>query len=249
MGLASPPRDWATLTGSRSTTTLCYSNGADGILLYDYGHTSAENYCKNVTIINNTTYNNNTSTSTPYYGGIATDHKYAQNVVVRNNIAYETLQYAFAIKQPSNPATVMDHNLATTTWNPGFVSAARADFHLLSNSPAINYGSSLGAPAVDFDGSARPNGSAFDAGAFEYYPPAPVKLQIRLAPGQPSPVLRLEGGPESHYEVQWASALDTGSWMLLQDIPSLPCSPFALSDTNTLAGMTQRFYRAALLIP
>jgi hypothetical protein len=226
---------------------VCYSNGCDGILLYDYGASSTANYASNITIINNTTCNNNTSTTTPYYGGIATDHKYARNVVVRNNIAYETLQYAFAIKPPYNPATVMDHNLATTTSNPGFVSTAKADFHLLSNSPAINYGSPQGAPAVDFDGSARPNGSAFGTGAFEYYAPSPVRLQIQLSPAQSSRVLSLQGGPESHYQVEWRPILDGGAWNLLQDIPSLPHTPYTVLDATPVPLGSQRFYQAVLL--
>ena len=235
------------LNGIKVYNNVCYSNGCDGILLYDYGASSSANYASNVIIINNTTCNNNASTTTPYYGGIATDHKYAQNVVVRNNIAYETLQGAFAIKQPFNPATVMDHNIATTTSNPGFVGAARADFHLQSNSPAINRGSPAGAPMDDFDGSARPSGPAFDVGAFEYYSPSPVRLQIQLPRGQPSPVLLLQGGPESHYRVEWRPALGSGSWSLLQDIPSLPRTPYTVSDPTPVAAGSQRFYQVVLL--
>ena len=225
---------------------ICYSNGCDGILLYDYGASGSVNYASNITIINNTTYNNNTSTNTPWYGGIATDHHYAQNVIVRNNLAYETLQYAFAIKQPFNPATVMDHNIGATTANPGFVGSARSDFHLLSGSSAINAGSPLGAPAVDFDGSARPNETAFDAGAFEYYSPTSIKLLIQLSPSQPSTGLLLQGGPESRYQVQWQAALG-GPWNLLMDIPALPRSPYALSDPTPATAVSQRFYRAVWL--
>ena len=235
------------LDNIRVYNNICYSNGCDGILLYDYGASSSVNYASNITIINNTTYNNNTSTNTPWYGGIATDHHYARNVVVRNNLAYETLQYAFAIKTPFNPATVMDHNLGMTTANPGFLSTARADFHLQSNSPAINHGSPIGAPEVDFDGSVRPNGGAFDAGAFEYYPAAPFQLQIQLPPGQPAPGLLLQGGPESHYRLEWRPALDSGTWNLLQDIPSLPNSPYALADPAPAVTISGRFYRAVLV--
>jgi hypothetical protein len=53
------------------------------------------------------------------------------------------------------------------------VAAAGADFHLQADSPAIDRGSPLGGPAVDFDDNARPqdgNGdgtAAYDPGAYE----------------------------------------------------------------------------------
>jgi hypothetical protein len=237
------------INGIKLYNNLCYSNGADGILLYDYGYTNGQtgNYASNITIINNTTYNNNTSTQYPWYGGIATDHKYARNVLVRNNIAYETLQGAFGVKQPFNPATVQDHNISTA-YNPGFVSVAGADFHLISGSSAINAGSASGAPLVDFDGSVRPYGSGFDIGAFEYIPASPFSLSIQCPPSLAAATLNFQGGPESHYRVEWKSAVGNGAWTPLQDIPSLPRCPYTLCDTN-LAAAPQRFYRAVLLTP
>ncbi|MGA2248594.1 MAG: right-handed parallel beta-helix repeat-containing protein [Verrucomicrobiota bacterium] len=226
---------------------ICYSNGGDGILLYDFNYTSAENYASNITIINNTTYNNNTSTSTPYYGGIATDHHYAQNVIVRNNIAFETLQSAFGIKTPENPATVMDHNISTAS-DPGFLKAANGDFHLKSTSAAIGAGSPIYAPRFDFAGSVRPYDSRFDEGAYEYIPSTPFYLAIICPPGQSTPSIALHGGPESHYRVDWSARVN-GPWTPLQDIPSLPCSPYGLSDSNSISGTPQRFYRAVWLTP
>jgi len=53
------------------------------------------------------------------------------------------------------------------TGNPLFVNANGGDFHIQKNSPAIDRGSSIGAPAVDFDGKSRPSGAGYDIGAFE----------------------------------------------------------------------------------
>ena len=44
-----------------------------------------------------------------------------------------------------------------------------ADFHLRFNSPAIDAGTNTGV-ATDYDGTARPQGAAYDIGAYEYTP-------------------------------------------------------------------------------
>lgn len=127
------------------------------------------------------------------------------------------------------------------------MSAATGDFRLQSNSPAIDFGAAGGAPAFDFDGSSRPCGPAYDAGAFEYHAPSPLKLRIQQVPGQPTPLLLLEGGPESHYRLEWQPDVRAENWLLLQDIPSLPCSPYAFYDSTADATVPQRFYRALLV--
>jgi hypothetical protein len=53
----------------------------------------------------------------------------------------------------------------TVSANPMFVGSG--DYHLQASSPAIDRGTSSGAPATDFDGNARPVGSGYDIGAFE----------------------------------------------------------------------------------
>jgi hypothetical protein len=53
------------------------------------------------------------------------------------------------------------------------------DYHLTSGSPAINAGTSQGAPADDLDGGSRPVGGAYDIGPYEFgsvpsaWPPLP----------------------------------------------------------------------------
>lgn len=55
-----------------------------------------------------------------------------------------------------------------TNKNPLFVDPAGGDFHLQPRSPAIDTGTSIGAPATDIEGYRRPCGKGFDIGAYEY---------------------------------------------------------------------------------
>jgi hypothetical protein len=71
------------------------------------------------------------------------------------------------------PATVnpvqTDTNLPNA--NPLFVNFQTdggGDYHLSTGSPAIDAGTLLGAPLIDFDGIVRPLGSGIDIGAYEY---------------------------------------------------------------------------------
>ena len=53
--------------------------------------------------------------------------------------------------------------------DPQLVDPAGDDFHLQAGSPAIDAGSSLGAPTIDFDGNPRPRpGGGFAIGAYEF---------------------------------------------------------------------------------
>ena len=51
------------------------------------------------------------------------------------------------------------HSLVATP-SQLFVNPAAFDFHLSTTSPAVNAGTSQFAPAVDFEGTARPSGGA-----------------------------------------------------------------------------------------
>src|SRR3989344_2351557 len=83
---------------------------------------------------------------------------------VRNNICYGNVTNSIHVANGATTANA-DHNLYT---NPSFVNAGSNDFHLQSNSPAINAGSTLSEVTTDFDGVLRPQGSAYDIGVYEY---------------------------------------------------------------------------------
>ncbi len=93
----------------------------------------------------------------------------ATTAFIRNNIAYNNgTNYTDA-----GTGTTHEFNLEGT--NPSFVDAASGNFNLLTGSAAIDYGTTLGgAYTTDIVGTSRPQGSAYDAGAYEFVaPPAP----------------------------------------------------------------------------
>ncbi len=161
---------------------IIYLNKYGGIELGDWsdpGFTGAKPIA-NIKIINNTCYKNGKYDNGWGYG-IEIDNPNASNIIIRNNICSEN-SAQIAIQQIGSGG-IVDYNLfygnnnASGTLfgangvigNPLFVNTNIYDFHLLSNSPAINNGSSIDAPDIDFDNRHRPSESNYDIGAYEYY--------------------------------------------------------------------------------
>jgi hypothetical protein len=69
--------------------------------------------------------------------------------------------------------------------NPQFVNLSGHDLHLMNTSPAINAGVNIAGLLWDHDGISRPQGGAYDIGAYEYYgagsrPDPPTNLQATV---------------------------------------------------------------------
>jgi hypothetical protein len=73
---------------------------------------------------------------------------------------------------PGTTGVTFSHNL---TADPLFVDAAARDFRLRTGSPAIDAGVTLSVVQTDYAGVSRPQGAAYDIGAYEYVsePPPP----------------------------------------------------------------------------
>ncbi len=149
------------IDGLKVYNNIVHTVDRNGILVYQHPAEAPEAVLQNITIINNTTYNNGLE-SGHSGGGIRINHPGAQNVTVRNNIAY--LNDDFDIR--TEPENIVDHNLTT---DPLFVNEAMQDFHLQSGSTAIDAGSPDSAPEDDYDNVSRPQEAGFDVGAYEYF--------------------------------------------------------------------------------
>jgi hypothetical protein len=166
---------------------LIYGNHASGISLYriDAGGGASGNLVVNNTIIQPADGRWCVNISDGSTGN-----------VVRNNILYSfhSFRGAITIDPASRPGFVEDHNavlgvfsidggdstidfsewqdlgygVASFETTPAALFVAPgSDFHLRTDAPAADAGSSAGAPSFDLEGRPRPFGAGFDIGAYE----------------------------------------------------------------------------------
>jgi parallel beta-helix repeat protein len=124
-----------------------------------------QNGSTNNTAYNNVIYNNNTSR-----GGIniSADSRSGFKSDYNAVIGRFTLDDSNVINLDQwRSATGQDAHSFVATPSQLFVNAAGNDYHLSSTSPALDKGTTTNAPAKDFEGTARPQGSGIDIGADE----------------------------------------------------------------------------------
>ncbi|MCP5047417.1 MAG: DUF1565 domain-containing protein [bacterium] len=225
---------------------IVYNVTENGIAITRNGH-SATHPMKNINIINNTLYNNGSS---DWGGGIMVDNPNLQSAIIRNNILSQNVFYSIDMEAdvPMGNVTV-DYNLIhgfrnyddeikgsnVVEGDPLFVNASAVNFHLQSTSPAVDAGSSSGAPARDYDGNSRPSGSGYDIGAFEYGTSGGSLPGISLNPTAIN-VTVLSGSTTTVSRTFTVSNSGTGTleWSVSENVPWLSVSPGSGSGSATV---------------
>jgi parallel beta-helix repeat protein len=99
--------------------------------------------------------------------------------LIKNNILYKN----GATIYNAGSGTVLANNL---TRDPKFVDPVAGNFALQPTSPAIDAGTTLIEIRDDFNGVPRPQGAAYDIGAYEYKATSPASVEPRTV-SKPSP--------------------------------------------------------------
>ena len=153
---------------------LCYRNGGRGVHLF---------YTDNVTVRNNTTYQNQKTAKLLGAGELSVFAGNGNTFV--NNIAVSRTGGVTLFAQDADATTVFDHDVffngktysdffrgqfppALLAVNPQFKAPDKDDFRLLPNSAARNAGNNANASKVDYAGQKRPRENVVDIGAFEF---------------------------------------------------------------------------------
>ncbi len=158
---------------------IAYHNMTFGIIISNWDMAITNSHpMKNITIINNTFYNNKWS-GEDWGGGIIIENKKPDGLLIRNNICSENLEQILVEGSVDMTKVEIEHNLvfgiqtdALSNTNieedPVFVNANLDNFHLQESSKAIDKGIATNAPDTDFEGNKRPVNDKWDIGAFEY---------------------------------------------------------------------------------
>jgi hypothetical protein len=157
----STDRHWGITVAAGSHNTRIYNNVIYGITQESTG--SSEDiflYASSGTLVYNNTLVGGTRTGAGIYvaGGTNSGSQIINNISVGHPGGTDIVNDA--------PSTTVAHNLVSPT-DPLFVSGSARNFQLRSQSSAIDAGVTLPLVAVDILGAMRPQGGAYDIGAYE----------------------------------------------------------------------------------
>ncbi|MCP4717771.1 MAG: DUF1565 domain-containing protein [Deltaproteobacteria bacterium] len=180
-GISLASENGGLLENIRIYNNILYQNRSNGIEIGNWGEPLVlRRPVEEIDIFNNTVYENG---SAKWGGGLHIENPDSKTIVIRNNIFSQNVSFQLSDEAKLSGANLTaDHNLIDGFRKYGdelygddyveggalFADPAKGDFHLLEGSAAIDSGSSQNAPADDYDGHARPSGTRYDIGAFEF---------------------------------------------------------------------------------
>jgi hypothetical protein len=160
--------------------------------------TGAWSKFRNFTVYNNIVYNCSDAgicLTTPKGPGVM-----GRNIVIRNNIVWKNTNASIRIHSLDMDSCTIDHNLfdrspvganAIITSDVRWANESVFDFHLRSGSPAIDAGTSAGAPQFDLDDRPRPQGKGIDIGPYEFGSATGLRSLVPIGSALPGGRVRL----------------------------------------------------------
>jgi hypothetical protein len=125
----------------------------------------------NIGIYNNTVYKSGYEGIFTGYGNTAPQGKVENNLLIDNNGGKNQVQLLGSMTNSnngySNTWSGTCNSCIPNLTSAVFLNAAGGDFHLSSGAPVIDKGVSIATFATDYSGTPRPQGIAWDIGAFE----------------------------------------------------------------------------------
>ena len=153
---------WHSATQLTIANNTSVHNGGYGVLLGG-----------NVAPFNQDSYVVNNIAASDHLGGIAEccDASPPRGGYYLNNLTYGN---GFNADGPLFDGTPAESS-GTLHLRPWFVDPSADDYQLRAESPAVDSGTSIRAPTVDFNGHVRPKGAPFSRGAFSAWPRMSVR--------------------------------------------------------------------------
>ncbi len=237
-------------TGISIYNNLIYGNGR-GLVAYPM------NYLKTFSIINNTFYHNGYVEIQVY-----DPPQYQVNCAIRNNIIVPNPGRASgSILTANGPGGItIDHNLFynSTEYNvldifgtdyvkadPQLISPS-SDFRISSSSPAKDAAAWISVSSTDYVGTPRPQGLAYDVGAYEYagstsptsptYPTSPTAPTTGGLPNITTATVLPNGTSGVYYYQTLTASGGTGSYTWAISSGTLPPG-LSLSSTGIISGV------------
>jgi parallel beta-helix repeat protein len=174
-------------SSSQYGETILHGFAWNNILLenIDGGIIIEGNRQNNVKVVNNVIYSNSadgikiTSAGNPYISNniVMKNGNYG---ITQNTTAAPTVAFNDVYNNTAGDYNGVIVGPGSISVDPQFVDETNEDFHLLSNSPAIDAGNSVNTPPEDIDGDIRPYGG-YDIGVDEYtgaLPPGPCECDL-----------------------------------------------------------------------
>jgi len=157
---------WHCPTNDTLSNNTVFNNFNGGIVIGGNSECPFASTNSNSVINNNIVYNNGTASNANGYGieeyasGGIVNAQYANNLVYGNSPGNWNLMVTGGQGTNTVTAAPLFINYNPTGWG---------DYHEAVGSPSIDAGTSSRAPSIDFDAVLRPQGPAYDIGAYEWH--------------------------------------------------------------------------------